>query len=658
MLINKGIAFKLVLFFSSCTILIFSVIFLYSYIVSRKTIEKGISENSKNLVMTSINKIEAILAATQKIPENISYFLENSSNTEGEIYQVLYSVVEKNPEIYGAAIAYEPYMFTREKKAFAPYFYKERWGINFKYLEKYYDYFLSDWYQIPKEIGRPEWTEPYFGIGGNVLMCSYSVPFYKKMGDKRIHAGVVVVDISIEKLVEIVSSLKILNTGYGFLISKNGTFVTHPIKEYIMNETIFSIAEATEDRDLREVGRKMIKGGIGFEPFKIKNPVTGALCLMTYVPIVSNGWSLAIVFPQEELMEDITRLNKVIIFLGCLGIALLSVAIVYISRSITRPLRDMAHATERIGSGEFDIELPPIKSNDEVGRLTEAFEIMRKSLKTYITQLKETTAIKERVESELKVAHDIQMSFLPKEFPSYEERDAFDIYATLRPAKEVGGDLYDFFLIDRNRLCIVVGDVSGKGIPAALFMAMTKTLIKSKATLGFSPDKILDKVNNELSSGNSANMFVTLFCGILDLEGGRLEYSIGGHNPPYLIKSDGRIETLSGQVGLVVGIMEDACYGLERVELSPGDTLFLYTDGVNEAMNDKGEMFTLKRLEEELKGLTGKGVKEILSGLEEAVDGFCGEAEQSDDITMMVVRYYGRGESKAKKEEDGEWMTN
>jgi len=643
--INRGIAFKLVLFFTSCSILIFAVVFGYNYIVSRKTIERGIGENSKNLIMTSISKIEAILAATQKIPENICYFLENSSNTEVELYQILYSVVEKNPEIYGAAIAFEPYMFIKEKKGFAPYFYKESWGINFKYLDKQYDYFLSDWYQIPREIGKPEWTEPYFGLGGNILMCSYSVPFYKKMGDKRILAGVVVVDISIEKLIEIVSSIKILKTGYGFLISKNGTFVTHPIKEYIMNETIFSIAEAIHDKGLREIGRKMIKGGSSLKPFKIKSPITGALCWMTYVPIVSNGWSLAIVFPQDELMEDIIKLNKVVLFLGCLGIILLSIAVVYIAESITKPLRDMVHATEGIGAGRFDIELPPKKSNDEVGKLTEAFAIMKESLKTYIEQLKETTAMQERVESELKVAHNIQMSFLPKVFPPFPDRIDFEIYATIRPAKEVGGDLYDFFLIDHDHLCVVIGDVSGKGVPASLFMAVTKTLIKSKAMLGLGPDKILSRVNEELSSDNSANMFVTLFCGIINLTNGELEYSNGGHNPPMIVKSDGRIETISGQSGIIVGIMEDALYKIDRIYLCPGDALFLYTDGVNEAMNSKGEMFTVERLLGMLNMLYKKDVKVIIQAIQEKIDIFCEDSAQSDDITMMMVRYYGNRET-------------
>lgn len=642
MLRNKGIAFKLVLFFTLSSSCIFAAIFGYNYFVSRQMITKGIKENSSNLITTTTNKIEVLLSAAQKVPENIAYFLENSTNDEQELFQVLYAIVENNAEIYGAAIAFEPYMFKKDQEFFAPYFYKAYGGINFKYLDKHYNYFYWDWYQLPKELERPQWIEPYFGEGGGILMSSYAVPFYKKVGGKRQIAGVIVVDISIESLRNIVSSIKILKSGYGFLISRNGTFVTHPLKELIMNETIFTIAEARGDNNLREAGRKMIRGESGIAPIWVKSAVTGKPCWMAYVPIKSSGWSLGVLFPQDELMEDITNLNQIVLFLGITGLLLLAVAVVFIARSITRPLRHMAKAIEHIGSGNFDIELPPVKTGDEVGKLSEAFSFMRESLKEYIRELTEATASRERMESELKIAHDIQMSILPKKFPPYPERTEFDIYAMIKPAREIGGDFYDFFFIDNGHLCFVIADVSGKGIPAALFMALTKTLIKAKATMGLTSDKIISRVNEDLCIGNDMSMFVTIFCGILNVKTGEVLYTNGGHNPPLLIKGNGDVSYLETSGELLVGAMEEAQYTTRSIMLGQGDSLFLYTDGVTEAMNERNELFSEERLQKGLSKYRDKTVDQVISAVMQEIAGFTGSTPQSDDITMMMITYKGK----------------
>jgi len=210
-----------------------------------------------------------------------------------------------------------------------------------------------------------------------------------------------------------------------------------------MNETIFSQAEARGDEELREIGREMIHGKSGFVPFR--SILTGKLCWMVYAPLSSSRWSLAVLFPQDELMADVVRLNKIMITLGLLGFVFLLVVIVFIARSITRPLSVLAGAAEDIATGNLDVAIPEIKTGDEVGKLAQSFDYMTKSLKQYIAELTETTAAKERIESELQIAHDIQMGILQKIFPAFPDMPEFDLYATLEPAKEVGGDLFDFF---------------------------------------------------------------------------------------------------------------------------------------------------------------------------------------------------------------------
>jgi sigma-B regulation protein RsbU (phosphoserine phosphatase) len=638
---NRGIAFKLILFFTVSSGLIFLFVFTFNYRFSRSTIEKNVESNAQSLVLATVNKIETVLLSVQKIPENLAFFLEKGSYNEEELLQLLRAMVENNSEIYGAAIAFEAGGIDQKSISFVPYFYKTGGNIVFADLSsESYQYRYWDWYQIPKELNRPVWSEPYFDKGGgDILMATYSVPFYRKVEGKRQFMGIVTADVSLGWLQEVVSSIKVLQTGYGFLISKNGTLITHPLKELVMNETLFGVAEARKDHHLREIGKKMVRGETGFVPFT--SMVSEKKCWMYYTPIPSNGWSLAVLFPQDEFTADVTRLNRLVITLGIVGLFLLSVAVAFIARSFTRPLKAMARATEKIATGNLDIELPPAKTGDEVGKLSKSFQTMKESLKEYIQQLTETTASKERIESELKIAHDIQMSILPKIFPPFPNRKEFDIYAVIEPAREVGGDLYDFFFIDEENLFFIIGDVSGKGVPASLFMAVTKTLIKATALKGIEPGQILTEVNRELSEGNESSMFATIFCGVLHTRTGAVSYANGGHNSPLILRKDKGVTFLESKRGLVVGAMEDSVYETGRFTLDPGDGLCLYTDGVTEAMNEQGELFSEERLKSQVIDLQGKSIQEVIGGIKEEIHSFSQRVEQSDDITMLMIQFKG-----------------
>ena len=636
---SKGIAFKLIVLIMTSITLILSSILLYNYFFSRRIIIANVEKDARHLALATVNRIDAVLLSVQKIPASLAGFLEDVSYEDGAILELIRSVVENNPEIYGATIAFEPYAYSPNTRRFAPYFYKQGNELAFAYLP--YDYFTWDWYQIPKELNKPIWTEPYYDEdAGKVIMTTFSVPFYRVSMGQKVFMGVVTADVSLSWLHEIVSSIKVAHTGYGFLISKNGTFITHPKSELMMNETIFAVAEAKEDNVMRELGRKMIRGGSGFTPFK--SLLTGKDCWMIYSPVLSSGWSLGVLFPQDELMEDITKLNRVVLFLSLGGFLLVLVVIVLIAGTIIRPLRTLSRATENVAEGDLDFVLPSIQSGDEVGKLARSFETMMASLKRYIEDLTKTTAAKERIESELKVAHDIQMGILSKTFPPFPDRSEVDIYATIEPAKEVGGDLYDFFFMDHDHLCFTIGDVSGKGVPAALFMAVTKTLIKSKATQGLTPDTVLTRVNEDLSLDNPFSMFVTLFLGILDVRTGEMQYCNGGHNPPYLLRAEGGADPLESTNGIALGAWDEAVYQSKTMILEKGDAVFLYTDGVTEAMNNSDDLFTDKRLAAELNQLTNKDTKQIVLRIQEKVRSFAEGAPQADDITIMALRYYGK----------------
>ena len=254
---------------------------------------------------------------------------------------------------------------------------------------------------------------------------------------------------------------------------------------------------------------------------------------------------------------------------------------------------------------------------------------------------RKTLAVKERIESELQVARDIQLSLVPKTFPAPPQVPDFEVFAVLEPAKEVGGDLYDFFFIDEDRFCFVIGDVSGKGIPAALFMSATRSVLKAQADKGESPGSILAKVNNELCRGNETCMFVTLFCGILNVRTGEIAYSNAGHNPPYIYRGDGSVEELKKIQGIALGTMEDMPYGQEELLLKPGDALVLYTDGVSEAMSVTYEQFSVERMQESIVNGRSYEPGRIVDNMMQAVRVHTAGAEQSDDITLLVLTYLG-----------------
>ena len=336
------------------------------------------------------------------------------------------------------------------------------------------------------------------------------------------------------------------------------------------------------------------------------------------------------------------------------AIFILSIVVAYVLvNRISRPLNQLADYTHSLASHDFaaglvipaEIEALPQKSKDEIGKLAESFINMERTLQRYLKDLEETTATKERIESELKIAHDIQMSMVPKTFPPFPDRTEFDIYATLVPAREVGGDFYDFFFIDDHRLCFAIGDVSGKGVPASLFMALTKTMFRATGgRQNATAETIISRLNGEICRDNESCMFVTVFCGVLDVRSGQVEYSNAGHNLPYVL-SNGVVTAVPKTGGMALGVTESVDFHAGRLLLKPGDRLVLYTDGVTEAMDKDDQLFSESRMEETLQGVNGQSSEEVIKRVVKDVHHFSAGAPQSDDITLLVLGYTGPKET-------------
>jgi sigma-B regulation protein RsbU (phosphoserine phosphatase) len=347
------------------------------------------------------------------------------------------------------------------------------------------------------------------------------------------------------------------------------------------------------------------------------------------------------------MFAALTNTTWLLIILVTGGLLTLSFLIIQIVNRITAPITEFADSARAIAQGDFSGELPKVTSKDEMLQLHDAFSHLQEELKHYIEDLKETTAAKEKIESELRIARDIQLSMIPHTFPPYPDLPQIDLFAFLRSAREVGGDLYDFFILDKTKFCFAVGDVSGKGVPASLFMAVTRTLLRTIADTTQSPSEMLNTLNKSLAFNNKANMFVTFFLGILDLETGELKFANAGHNPPLLIKSNGEVELFEVAGGIPLGLFSSYEYPESTITLSAGDKIFGFTDGVNEAENAQEEQFEDERILEYITKFANKNPRELVDAMSVELEDFVQGYVQSDDITMMAVAFNGDVKTEA-----------
>ena len=641
-MIKNRFALKLAIIVLVCSSLVLGAVLANSYYFAKKLIHKQAEEYAYTKGREIANRLGYLIKPIEQAAKNLAQTLEDSTLTSTEINALSRHVVQNNHDIFGMAIAFEPFGLTRDKLFYAIYSSDEGEEVRSHQIgNSEYRYFYMDWYQLSKELTYPIWTEPYPAYKNcDTIIASYSVPFYRTDEDeKRYFAGVVRADISLKWLQNIVSKIKLYDTGYAAILSKNGTFIYHPMKELVFNETVFSLAEGMNDQELWDIGRKMIDGKTGFiARYSVRDKTESFLL---HMPLPVGGWSLAFLFPTKEVLKDVNHLALNTLLIGIGGLLFLIASVFYIARKIAEPIRALSHSALEIANGNLDGTLPKSNSNDEIGQLSKSFYTMQKSLQTFIRSLKETTIQKERIESELRIAKEIQLGILPKVFPPFPDCDEIRIYATLQSAREVGGDLYDFFFINDRKFCFLIGDVSGKGVPAAFFMAITRTLLKVIVEQKNDPGLALAQVNDDLAEDNDSCMFVTLFLAILDVKTGELSYGSAGHNPPLLIKQENAqyIEAINEPVA---GAMTDMTYSTHHMKMKKGDTLFLYTDGVTEAMNHEQELFTEARLLNILDGKPEEHPEQTLSRVNRSLADFTNGAEQSDDITMLALQYVGK----------------
>ena len=363
-----------------------------------------------------------------------------------------------------------------------------------------------------------------------------------------------------------------------------------------------------------------------------------------------NGNAIAEIQYILDMSEVRAYLNSFLINMLLISFAIIAITIIlyifFVRKMVTKPVGKLTAFTQEITkTGTFENQHIDIKTGDEIESLSRSFNFMLAELENYIANLSRVTAEKERIGAELDIAKHIQASMLPCIFPAFPERKEFDIYATMEPAKEVGGDFYDFFMVDDTHLAIVMADVSGKGVPAALFMVIGKTLIKDHTTPGRDLGKVFTEVNQLLCESNSEELFITAFEGVLDLVTGEFVYVNAGHEMPFICKAGGDFEPYKIRAGFVLAGMEGMKYRAGSMTLEPGDKIFQYTDGVTEATNLQNELYGMNRLGAILNKVKGGTPNDILPAIKKDIDEFVGDADQFDDITMLCLEYKARMEN-------------
>lgn len=551
---------------------------------------------------------------------NVEPMFESAMSVDGDIITTIYLGTKS-----GVMISYDKYSDSGESQG-------------------NYNFFESSWYTQAKEAETLIFTDTYLDGYGRGETISCAAPFYDTADN---FAGVVSMDVLISDINDSVIAMDHVNGAYAFLLDTNGKVIAAP---EAFRDTVGNNIVTDDKARLHGIADQILSGKSGI--------AATDQAYYAYAPIEGIDWILGVYFPTSVITEktdDITAVisentsntaqsiqNSILLAITIFvaGFIIIVIGVYFISKvfadRVVQPLLFLQKDVQMISEGNLEHRAKIIQ-DDEIGELANAFNNMSASLQEYIKNLSSVMAEKERIGAELNVATQIQADMLPSIFPAFPEREEFDIYATMQPAKEVGGDFYDFFLIDEDHLAVVIADVSGKGVPAALFMVIAKTLLKNRAQMGDSPAKVLEVVNNQLCENNKAEMFVTVWFGVMQISTGKIVAANAGHEKPIIRKADGEFEIFKDKHGFVMGGMEGMKYKEYELEIEKGGCLFVYTDGVPEATSSDSELFGMERLVQVLNEEKDAPLPDILKSVKGSIDKFVKDAPQFDDITMLAL---------------------
>jgi len=647
---KKSIALRLSFWICSFLAVVFlGLTVLVSSLAYRKIGER-LNIEAATLTADVATKMDKVFLQMQGVAHLLAEELEASHKTKEDLGDYarnrLLHIHSSCTDIIGLAITYNPGMLDGDEYYNTVIDLLENGTdrlIRWHDKEINYDK-LKDWYIIPTTKNIPYWTSPFIAVNG-MMIASYSVPFYQDIDGKQEIAGVVVLDYDVSTMVKYLNGLNAESCT--FLMDPFGRITASTEREYILNETLVSLCETEKGtlakdfdtcRDI--LGRNEMsdlpsyKGRAILKNTRIKD---GGAHEIFYQPC-ANHWVVAVAVPQNWRLGVLLPVICQVILAG-IAILALVVAVIFITcKRINVPLMKLSTVSKEIGFGNFNVQLPDYHTDDEIGLLTHSFEKMQLALNDYVGKLKKSVVM----EGEINAARNIQKALLPtilpNKFPPFDGFENIAVSADLIAAHGVGGDLFDVFPLTGDVLAVIVGDVSGKGVPAALFMAITQVLQRTLAKSERTPSSLVSKLNEMLAKNENIGLFVTYWAGFIDVRTGVLSYTSAGHNPPLIRHKDGTVEKLTERHGPPIGIMGGRLYNMASYQMSDGDILVCYTDGVTEATNKDEQMLGEEKLIEVVSQEMCANPMMLMMSVRDAVFEFTGDAEQYDDVTIVATQ--------------------
>jgi len=633
----RGLAFKQSMMILAAITVVFGLIFGIMSYKTQDMLNKMTVENGEETSRANVNYIDKLFNAGKLVGDDVASTLGKRKMTKAELdtflLQSLTNARNLVPQIVAVVLAYEPGMGPETPKG--EFMRLARFTENEIKLVTGGHYDDKEWYYSTRDGKTSRWQEPFIGEFVPEPIAVYTVPIFQKNNKgEEVLAGVLAIDMSIDFLKDEISSIPVSNSGYAIITSAKNVAVAYPKsiaqgkrnREIVVKE-IRGNSQVNFDRQTRDSSGLFIGTVAGGEESAIY-----------YTTIKANNWTFMVVWPIEKYLKDQSSMRKLFLVLAIGGYIIILIIILLISFRVAKPLKELAIAARKLGRGNFNVTIPQITGRDEISEFAGAFSNMLTELKDHIERQKDM----KRIERELDLARNIQLSMLPgSEHDENSDDDRHELAPFLLPAKEVGGDFYDFFKIDNDHLCVVIGDVSGKGVAAALFMMVARIILRTTTKNLKSIVDAFNRTNFALAKRNKLNMFVTVWAGIIDLRTGHIDFASAGHNPPAIRHSDGSVEFIKSKAGLVMAAMEETIYKPQTYDLKQGDTLFLYTDGVTEATNSNNVLFGDNRLLATLKMGGERSTADTCTLVKKEIDNFVQDAPQFDDITMLAIKFNG-----------------
>ncbi len=605
--------------------------FATAFFAARERVVADAEARTRYEARQAADRLDATMRSVRVSGEAMIELSNRVDLTRAELLAAMEAMLDANPGTVGGLVALEPGVLA-DRAPLAYYVGIAARGVPDRdLLADGYDIAGRDWYQRTLKATSPWWSEPYFNeTAGGRYMTTLNLPL-RDRDAKRI--GMVSLDVPVQALSSSLEPLRTVPGQRTALFAPDGTIAVHPEQGVSFAHTLAGYIARFGRGDLAPMeSARAQRRGLQFTHADARN---GTVRYSVLQPVGDSGWSLQVSLGREAMLADLDSAMRLLALIGALVSLLAALAVLRMSRRITVPLTELTTSAGHFANGEFDWPVPHDARGDEVGVMARALERARDSIRLQLDEIGRYAAEQQKLQSELDIARSIQRSMLPHDREFSAGRLRYNLQARLEPAKAVGGDFHGHFRHGDGQVWFVVGDVSDKGVPAALFMARTLTVLEVATAAGKAPDDVLADAARHLVEGNDACMFATVLCGLLDLATGELSIASAGHDAPLLRHADGRIETIALESGPALGFDAGGDYEVWRGRLGPGDLLFAYTDGVTEAFDRDDAAFGEDRLRDALR--ESRSAADACDGLLIAVHRFASGAAQSDDITVFAI---------------------